>query len=215
MALDTRAISSSNNGRWMVTENDSAFPARWDVWENKRYDLRGMFYPYTTPKISAISDDGQWILVCKPPVSQGGLGKLPETYAELRTVLGQVLREFHSSEFDAPIIFSGDKAWLVSSELSGGLALWSTADGTRRGRFEGLEEPIECVRFSPDHRLIAAGSEWGTLAVWDVATTRLLRASPLITARSLRWPSPPTGRRCSVAARTKRHAAGTLPRAAS
>ena len=35
------------------------------------------------------------------------------------------------------------------------------------------------VAFSPDGRLIAAGSDAGTVRVWDVATGRLLLGRPL------------------------------------
>jgi WD40 repeat protein len=69
---------------------------------------------------------------------------------------------------------------------SGGktIRLWDPATGKERLRLTGADEPIRCLAYSPDSRLLAAGCEDGVLRLWDPVAGKELR----------KWNAHPAGR---------------------
>jgi WD40 repeat protein len=53
--------------------------------------------------------------------------------------------------------------------------LWDVAAGTQVASLEAHKLPVMCVAFSPDGRLLAAGSNDQTITIWDVATRQARR----------------------------------------
>jgi WD40 repeat protein len=78
-------------------------------------------------------------------------------------------------------VSGGGKSYLYPlAEDDAELILWDAQRGREIRRFQGLKGSVHSVRFSPDGRLIAAGSGFyqpvseGHLTLWDAATGRLL-----------------------------------------
>jgi WD40 repeat protein len=52
------------------------------------------------------------------------------------------------------------------------ILLWDVASGKEIRRFEGLQDDLKSVAFSPDGKTLAAASRNGRVGLWDVATGR-------------------------------------------
>jgi WD40 repeat protein len=55
------------------------------------------------------------------------------------------------------------------------LEVWSVVPAKRRVRYEGLNDSLAVIRFSPDGQVLATGGRDGTLTLYDVPTGKLIR----------------------------------------
>jgi WD40 repeat protein len=55
------------------------------------------------------------------------------------------------------------------------LEVWSVVPSKRRVRYDGLNDYLAVIRFSPDGHVLATGGADGTLALYDVRTGKLIR----------------------------------------
>jgi len=70
------------------------------------------------------------------------------------------------------VAMSPDGAMLVTGNRAGTLLLEA---GDRQVRLDGATKLVEAVQFSPDARLVAAGSDDGLVHLWDVSTPAVPR----------------------------------------
>ena len=59
---------------------------------------------------------------------------------------------------------------LVTGAATGEVAVWNVPSGARLRQLRESGEPIDLVAFSPDNRLVAAGTRGGTIEMWDAAS---------------------------------------------
>jgi WD40 repeat protein len=73
-----------------------------------------------------------------------------------------------------PAYFSPDMELLIPPPSGGKIELWDTATCSPRQMFQ-LEDPVSMIVFSHDAKLLAAGSESGTIYIWNIASSSLER----------------------------------------
>jgi WD40 repeat protein len=94
---------------------------------------------------------------------------------------GEEVRRIDGAEVGDYIVFAPDGKTLASTrnwqhgQAGGIVQLWEVASGRLSGQLKGDENLIRCLAYSPDGRLLAAHSQWGTerlgaVRLWDLAT---------------------------------------------
>jgi WD40 repeat protein len=127
-----------------------------------------------------LSPKGQWIAGAPPTIVAELDPRRRSVALDRKGTEGAVHR-------DGPFgyAFSANGRWLAEAPGSEGVILWDRHTGQRVRQF-AIEPWSSCVAFSPDDRLLAAGSGWwdpdntpiygsksvrrGSLQVWDVAS---------------------------------------------
>ena len=64
------------------------------------------------------------------------------------------------------LAFDPTGAHLVTGATTSGAAIWAVPSGARIWHLRDVGESIDAVAFSPDGRLVAAGSRDGAVQVW-------------------------------------------------
>jgi len=80
---------------------------------------------------------------------------------------GKLLREFGANVTYSRAAFS-PQGRLLATTSGGELQLWAPASGKLLLQLGKHESSYQCLTFSPDGKRLAAGSENGTILVWDV-----------------------------------------------
>lgn len=79
------------------------------------------------------------------------------------------------------VVFSPDGTsvaagiWITNEDRTAGEAkIWRATTGEETSRFTGHAEGVRCLAFSPDGKLLATGSMYESVRIWDVKAQRLL-----------------------------------------
>ena len=110
------------------------------------------------------------------------------------------------------VAFSPDGKTVLTGSRDKTARLWDAADRPARRTAHGASGlSVNGVAFSPDGKSVLTGSQDKTARLWDAATGQPSGRRCSIRTRSVPWPSAPTARPCSPAARTRRRGSGTPP----
>jgi RNA polymerase sigma factor (sigma-70 family) len=103
----------------------------------------------------------------------------PKTGKEIRRFIGRP-EQPNSYNFVESIAFSPDGKTLAAGYGNGEsmVRLWDMATGKELRKFDGHQGfGVHAIALSADGKLLASGSEDGTIGIWDAATGALLRRS--------------------------------------
>jgi WD40 repeat protein len=130
-----------------------------------KHDGGGFSYFYGIQALG-FSPAGDWVVSAGH--LDGSLKLLAVSSGKTRHVLvpPSPLAEFHYELRNA--VFSPDGAMLAAESDDGGIAIWETASGKLRQRFDGHRSYQTTLAFSPDSTKLATGNRDATILIWDV-----------------------------------------------
>jgi WD40 repeat protein len=79
-----------------------------------------------------------------------------------------------SDWFDAYRLAFSSGGKLLASTTRGGIAVWDVGSRLKRCQLEYRGRLVQCMSFSPDESVLAAGDDAGQLALWDLARAQRL-----------------------------------------
>lgn len=82
---------------------------------------------------------------------------------------GAVRMEFASSAGHVTLAVSPDGKWLATGGATPLIEIRDLKQKKVTRQFDGNQERIWCLSFSPDSRFLASGGDDGSVIVWDVA----------------------------------------------
>ena len=149
----------SHDGKWLATIDPSG---KAQVWNVEAPDEPAMI-SIQKPNAMAFSPDSATLAT----LSKGfiHLWKFRAETADEPTLIPRGL-----SGFKNVLTFSPDGAMLVGSGMEGWnslIILWDVKTGRDLGALSGHTEPVKTLVFSHDGKMLASGSEDGTVLLWD------------------------------------------------
>jgi WD40 repeat protein/tetratricopeptide (TPR) repeat protein len=112
----------------------------------------------------AFSPDGAYIL----------FGSMHRELALWERLTGKLLRKMYTGDKVFSVAFSPDSGYALS-EKGNTLKLWDVSTGECIRTFEGHQEGVYSVAFSPDGCCVLSGSSDRTLKLWEVSTGECIR----------------------------------------
>jgi WD40 repeat protein/tRNA A-37 threonylcarbamoyl transferase component Bud32 len=170
-------ISFSPDGRWVLTASDDHTARVWDaasgvpvfapLWHGNA--VRSAHFSPDGRRVLTASADGivrLWDLAATAPDSIALPGE-----SEVRRAWLDVARQS-----------------AITTDRDNQVQVWSLADGAARGPAVKLSAPCNAAALSPDGLWLAAGTDGGTMRVWEVATGNVVsKFSPGGSIRHLAW----------------------------
>jgi WD40 repeat protein/serine/threonine protein kinase len=112
----------------------------------------------------------------------------------------------HPGDWVQAVSFSSDGQRIASGGIDATLRVHEAATGQKLHEYTGLTDPIECVAYSPDGRMIATGSgNWqkpeilGRITLWDAADWAVIRTLEAHAGMVLSVAFSPDGTRLATA----------------
>jgi WD40 repeat protein/serine/threonine protein kinase len=160
-----QSVAWSRDGRSFFTADTSPTIRTWAVEEGP---LPARRFPHANPpRAIAISPDGRTI-------ATGTTGNHAGTVSLWSKAEGTLLQEMPHNVGVAVVLFSPDGLSLVTADwwLSrrSSVRFWDCASGTQKGAPLRKGKWAHAMAFTPDGRLLVAGTYDGTIEIWDAAS---------------------------------------------
>ncbi len=131
---------------------------------------------WSMPKVEAISNDGNFLLVSHL-IDQTGPAASLKVFEVWSTVSDKRVARLNAGDALelSTAAFSDDNTWVAIGDIAGSVTLYAASNGKRYASFAGADGTISALRFSHDARQLVAGCYDGAVYVWDRATAKLLQ----------------------------------------
>jgi WD40 repeat protein len=141
----------------------------WDV--SVRKELSLPYLDIGVPEKTFFSHDGNKVVVSGKTVDGSPIAELWDMRLKKR------LATLARGDEELQGVFSPDGKVFASTPRFNEttiVTLWDTQTGRPLTTLEGYTEPVLCMAFSPDGKILATGGDDGLLKVWSVSSHRLL-----------------------------------------
>lgn len=159
LVVDASSVAFSPDGQTLATTAEDGVLRQWRVSDGIELETRADF----TPEIKSLAYAPQGGQIASGH-EDGSVRVWDVGGTAPRLTLNQnlVTPALHA------IAFSPDGTWFVTGDYQK-VKVWQVADGALLYELTGFNSTVYAIAFSPDGKFVAAGSEDGTLQVWDMA----------------------------------------------
>jgi WD40 repeat protein len=170
-----KSVSFSPDGSLVLTGSEDGTARLWDPGSEADLLIVGR---QQSPSAFAASVDGRFLvggsdgIVTVRHVSQG----VVQTRSVKKPVTAVAFGPAGALAVQLParsVAYSSEAGLIAEGHADGSVRL-ATASGAQRFKLRSMGGGVGAVSFSPDGRLLAAGSDDGTVRVWDLRTRRVL-----------------------------------------